>query len=87
MYISFFPDDQPVTFSLSFPFFKCKTWAQVIPRAVFSVFAADTHPLANLRVNVNSQMFDPLYDTFGVVEGDGMYLAPDKRIVMWGPNA
>ena len=65
----------------------CKTWAQVIPRAVFSVFAADTHPLANLRVNVNSQMFDPLYDTFGVVEGDGMYLAPDKRIVMWGPNA
>lgn len=65
----------------------CKTWAQVIPRMVFPVFAADTHPLAYLRINVNSQMFDPLYDTFGVVEGDGMYLAPDKRIVMWGPNA
>ncbi len=62
-------------------------WAQVIPTPMFAANAADTHPLANLRINVNAQMFDPLYSKLGVVEGDGMYLAPEKRIVVWGPNA
>jgi len=40
-----------------------------------------------LRVNVNAQMLDPIYDVLGVAEGDGMYLAPEQRIVIWGPNA
>lgn len=47
----------------------------------------DTHPLNNLRVNVNAQMFDPIYDALGVAEGDAMYLAPNERINIWGPNA
>ena len=62
-------------------------WAQVVPAQLFPIYAADTHPLHNLRVNVNAQMFDPIYDKLGVKEGDGMYLAPDKRIVVWGPKA
>ena len=62
-------------------------WASVIPAPMFATYAADTHPLANLRINVNAQMFDPLYSKLGVVEGDGMYLAPDKRIAVWGPTA
>ena len=32
-------------------------------------------------------MYDMMYDTLGVAEGDGMYLAPDKRIAIWGANA
>ena len=47
----------------------------------------DTHPLSNLRVNVNAQMFDPIYDKLGVAEGDAMYLAPNERINILGPNA
>lgn len=47
----------------------------------------DAHPLDNLRVNVNAQMFDPIYDKLGVTEGDAMYLAPNERINIWGPNA
>jgi len=44
----------------------------------------DSHPLAYLRVNVNAQMFDAMYDCYGVQEGDGMYLAPENRICFWG---
>jgi putative endopeptidase len=65
----------------------CKVWAQVLSQRTFPIHATDSHPLNNLRINVNSQMFDPLYDTLGVAEGDGMYLAPEKRLVMWGPKA
>ena len=64
-----------------------KEYAQVITKEDFAYYAADIHPMGNLRTNVNVQMFDTIYDKFGITEGDGMYLAPKKRIVMWGPNA
>ena len=28
-----------------------------------------------------------MYEALGVTEGDTMYLAPEKRIVIWGENA
>ena len=43
----------------------------------------DSHPLNYLRVNVILQQFDEFYDTYGVTEGDGMYLAPEDRLVIW----
>ena len=43
--------------------------------------------LNNLRMNVCAQMYDMMYDTLGVAEGDGMYLAPDQRIFIWGAKA
>ena len=43
----------------------------------------DTHPLAYLRVNAVVQQFEEFYDTYGVVKGDGMYLAPEKRLEVW----
>ena len=30
------------------------------------------------------QQFDEFYETYGVAEGDGMYLDPDRRIVGHG---
>ena len=62
-------------------------WAQVTPEITLPNLLLDTHPLNNLRINVNAQMFDPIYDKLGVVEGDAMYLAPKERINIWGPNA
>ena len=44
---------------------------------------ADTHPLDYLQVNVNLQMFDMIYEIYGITEDDGMYLAPEDRIVIW----
>ena len=62
-------------------------WAKVVPEAALPNLLLDPHPLDILRVNVNAQMFDPIYDKLGVVEGDAMYLAPDERINIWGANA
>ena len=64
-----------------------RIWAQVVPETSLAPLLLDVHPLNNLRVNVNMQMFDPIYDELGVEEGDGMYLAPEERINIWGPNA
>lgn len=62
-------------------------WAEVVTEKVLPELLVDTHPMSNLRINVNLQMYDAIYDVLGVSEGDGMYLAPEERIVIWGPNA
>ena len=62
-------------------------WATVLSRELFPVYAIDVHALSNIRVNVDAQMFQEFHDAFGVKEGDGMYLAPEDRIAIWGPNA
>ena len=41
------------------------------------------HPLSHLRINVTVQQFDEFMETYGVREGDGMYLAPEDRIRIW----
>ena len=70
-------------------FFKkvAGAWAQVSPEAALPNLLLDVHPLKNLRINVNAQMFDPIYEKLGVAEGDAMYLAPNERINIWGADA
>ena len=43
----------------------------------------NVHALAYLRVNVVVQQFDEFYDTYNIKEGDGMYLANEKRLSVW----
>ena len=43
----------------------------------------DAHPLSHLRVNVTLQQFDEFLNTYGIQEGDGMYLAEADRICIW----
>ena len=62
-------------------------WAQVMAVYELPERLLDPHPMSNLRVNVSTQMLDPIYEVLGVAEGDGMFLAPEQRIVIWGPNA
>ena len=62
-------------------------YAQTVSPLVYPQLKTDGHPLHYLRVNVNAQMFEPFYETYGVTEGNDMYLAPDKRITIWGKNA
>jgi len=62
-----------------------KTFASVSQTGMSYIYVViDNHPLSYLRVNVNAQMFDAIYDVYGVQEGDGMYLAPEKRLKFWG---
>lgn len=48
-----------------------------------SQLAQDSHPLEYLRTNVPVQQFKECYKAFGVKKGDGMYLAPKDRLVIW----
>jgi putative endopeptidase len=62
-------------------------WASTLPEVYLPALLLDTHTLDHHRVNVNAQMFEELYETLGVKEGDRMYLAPQERINIWGQNA
>ncbi|MCR4646793.1 MAG: M13 family metallopeptidase [Oscillospiraceae bacterium] len=46
-------------------------------------YTDDKHPFDYLRVNVVLQQFDEFLDFYGITEGDGMYLAPEDRILVW----
>ena len=43
----------------------------------------DTHPPHYLRTNAIVQQFEEFYDTYGITEDDGMYLAPEERLSVW----
>ena len=43
----------------------------------------DVHPLPFLRTNVTIQQFEEFYEAFDIQPGDGMYLAPEKRVAVW----
>ena len=47
------------------------------------VYIDDEHPMDYLRVNCTLQQFDEFLDCYGITEGDGMYLAPAERIMVW----
>ena len=47
------------------------------------ILTQDVHPLNYLRTNVPVQQFAEFYETYGVTEGDGMYLAPADRLLIW----
>lgn len=51
--------------------------------AVEQALLTDPHPLNYLRTNAIVQQFEEFYETYGVEEGDGMYLAPEKRLAVW----
>ncbi|MCR4904427.1 MAG: hypothetical protein K6A23_16345, partial [Butyrivibrio sp.] len=43
----------------------------------------DPHPLSYLRVNAVLQQQEQFQEFYDVQEGDGMYLAPEDRILIW----
>lgn len=43
----------------------------------------DTHSIGKYRVNVPLQQIDEFYTTFGIKEGDGMYVPEEERISVW----
>lgn len=47
------------------------------------LLSIDVHSPNKLRANVQAQNQDDFYTAFDVHEGDGMYLAPEKRVNIW----
>ena len=60
-----------------------RLWRTNVPLEYEKMILSDVHPLPFFRINVGLQQFDEFYDTYGIQEGDQMYLAPDKRIKVW----
>lgn len=67
-------------------FFKANMhlWAKVETlESCESKVITNVHPLSYLRGNVTEQQFDEFLKTYDIREGDGMYLAPEDRILVW----
>ncbi len=61
-----------------------QTWAANVTAATSEYLAKyDEHPLYYLRLNVTVAQFEEFYETFGIKEGDGMYIAPENRVKIW----
>ena len=56
----------------------CNSYATELNRE-----SQDVHPLPFLRTNVTVQQFEEFHKAFDIQPGDGMYLAPEKRIAVW----
>ena len=59
-------------------------WKRLYPEQMGRmILNTDEHPPGYVRTNVNVQQVQEFYDTFNVTEKDGMYLAPETRLVVW----
>jgi len=61
-----------------------KVWRNLIVWEVeYHSLMLDEHPPHYIRVNTVVQQFPQFYDTYGITEGDGMWLKPEDRILVW----
>lgn len=51
--------------------------------AIKNQVKTDPHSPGMYRAYVPLQNVDAFYEAFGIKEGDGMYIAPDKRVKIW----
>ena len=59
-------------------------WREVITLEAESyLLTLDNHPLNYIRVNTVVQQFPQFHETYGITEGDGMWLAPENRVLVW----
>ena len=59
-------------------------WCSVTtPEIEQLLLAIDVHAPDKLRVNIIASNLDAFYEAYEVKEGDGMYLAPEKRVAIW----
>src|SRR6478752_1235896 len=64
------------------------SWAQAWQQKgrdeeVIRLLAIDPHAPNEFRCNQIVSNIDAFYDTFGVAEGDGLWLAPTERVTIW----
>ena len=51
--------------------------------SLLSQYTQDNHPADYVRANFTLQQTDQFYETYGIVEGDGMYIPPQDRVSVW----
>ncbi len=61
-----------------------RLWMSAYYRPVLEAKAvSDYHSLDNIRVNRLLSSFDEFYETYGITEGDGMWVDPEDRVSIW----
>ena len=73
-------------FEENFPVFEnyARIWCiKQVDTRLFELLDYDTHSPEMIRTNAILATLDEFYETYDVKEGDGMYIAPDKRISRW----
>lgn len=65
-----------------------KAWASlwkesITPEGMQYYSTVDIHSRNKVRVNRTLSNFEEFYEAFGIQEGDGMYIPPDKRVSLW----
>lgn len=50
---------------------------------LIQMIQTDSHPQDYMRINTVLQQFEEFNETYGVQEGDNMYLAPENRVLIW----
>lgn len=61
-----------------------RVWCQKMKEEMIQyLLANDVHSPAKLRANIPPRNFSEWYETFGVTEKDEMYIAPEKRLIIW----
>ena len=61
-----------------------KAWRNLIVWEVeYYSLTGDAHPPHHIRVNTVVQQFPQFYETYGITEGDGMWLKPEDRVPVW----
>lgn len=61
-----------------------KIWCKKAkPEYLKMLLAIDVHGPSSLRANIPPRNFSEWYSTFDVKETDQMYIAPEKRIIIW----
>lgn len=59
-------------------------WRQVCrPEETIRRLSIDPHSPNEFRTNAIAKNLDAFHEAFGVVEGDGMWLAPGERVTIW----
>lgn len=58
-------------------------WVKVSTRASMEEEIYDEHAPNNLRINRVFSNFQEFFDTYAIGERDGMYVAPEDRILIW----
>lgn len=63
-------------------------WAKLAtPELEKNYLLTDVHAPASVRVNAVLSSIAAFYGSYGIKEGDPMYVAPDDRVAIWQPKA
>lgn len=61
-----------------------KIWCmKAKPEYIDLLLSVDVHAPGRLRATIQPKNLEEFYETFDIIEGDKMYLAPEKRVSIW----